>query len=198
MALPTSVRNIRARLAKPRAHRTGSPLTRIQRRAWHLMSFASVFALGASVWWLAFALLLWQASGISSIDPTTAQNTLERWHLMPNQPIQGSLLTCTWLLAFAATMAPIICLRRLGKALYLHPPLSLVVASRFRWLAHTLLANIVVSFVAGLMASSQFAQYQFTFSLGFWGTLTAAILAYVVADMVREGARAAEENREFI
>ncbi|MEO8992951.1 MAG: hypothetical protein ABI299_00010 [Rhodanobacter sp.] len=198
MALSTVVHRACARLTNFTGRKGRPKLTRIQRRARDLMSFASVFEFCTFILWLMIALMLWEASSASSIDPAAAQRTLERWHLMPNRPFNSALLGLTWLLAFIGTMAPLVCLRRLGTALYRQAPLSFVVAKRFRWLGHALVANILVSFIAGLMAASQTAQYQLTFSLGFWGTVTAAILAYVVADMVREGARATEENREFI
>lgn len=97
-----------------------------------------------------------------------------------------------------ATLAPIVCLRRVGYALYTQAPLSFIVARRFMWLGRALIANIVIGFVAGSIASSQLKGYDFSFSLGFGGTVLAAIMAYVVADMIREGTRAIEENREFV
>lgn len=144
------------------------------------------------------ALSLWQASGRGSSTPASAQRLLEYWHLLPKTSFNVSVLAFAWVLAFAVAMAPIICLRQLGKALYTQAPLSFAVARRFTWLGHALVANIVGGFAVGWIAASQIAQYQLNFSLGFLGTLTAAILAYVVAEMVREGARAAEENRAFI
>ena len=95
-------------------------------------------------------------------------------------------------------MAPIVCLRRLGKALRATSPLNLVVARRFSWLGHALLANLIGGFAARLVAATQIPQYQLSLGIGFLGTLTAATLAYVVAEMVREGTRAAEENRAFV
>ena len=56
----------------------------------------------------------------------------------------------------------------------------------------------MIGFAASWIAASQVDDYQITFSLGFWGTVIASLLAYVVAEMVREGARAIEENREFV
>ena len=65
-----------------------------------------------------------------------------------------------------------------------------------------MVANIVIGFAAESIAASQIKEYGFgfgfSFSLGFWGTVLAAILAYVVADIIREGALATEENREFV
>ena len=148
--------------------------------------------------WLLIALGLWQASGASSMEPSSAKKLLEDWHMMPKKPFDASTFALAWLLSFVATMAPIVCLRRLGKALYTRPPLSFVVARHFLWLGRALVINIVIGAAASWIAASQIKDYQLTFSLGFWGTFIAAMLAYVVAEMVREGARAAEENREFV
>lgn len=174
------------------------PLSPIQCRARDLMSLASVLTFCVVMMWLLIALGLWQASDAGPTEISSVQRMLERWHMMPNQPSDMPVLALAWLLAFVATIAPIVCLRSLGKALYTQPPLSFIVARRFLWLGHALVTNIVIGFAAALLAASQIKAYQLTFSLGFWGTVIAAILAYVVAEIVREGARAAEENREFV
>lgn len=198
MSVVARIKHLGSVLGKPRGREAGTRSTRIQRRARDLMSFASVFAFCTVAWWLLMALSLWQASGSGWSDPAFAQHLLEHWHLLPKTSFNVSVLAFAWMLAFAVAMAPIICLRKLGNALYTQAPLSFAVARRFTWLGHALVANIVGGFAVGWIAASQIAQYQLSFSLGFLGTLTAAILAYVVAEMVREGARAAEENRAFI
>lgn len=194
----TRVRHLWSFFNKPRGPSAKLALTRTQRRARDLMSLASLSGFCVMVWWLTVAGLVWMASGVSSIDPSSAQKVLEHWHWVPNKPFDASILALAWLLALIATMAPIVCLRGLGKALYVETPLSFVVARRFLWLGRALVANIVIGFASGWIAASQIKEYQLTFSLGFWGTFIAAILAYIVADMIREGARAAEENREFV
>lgn len=173
-------------------------LTRIQRRARDLMSLASVAGFCAAVWSLMLGGMVLAVTATSSHAPSYALAVLEHWNLVPKQQADAWMLALIWLLAFVAMMAPIVCLRRLGKALYTQPPLSLAVARRFQWLGHALVANIFIGFVAGGIAASQIKEYQITFSLGFLGTFIAATLAYMVAEMVREGALAAEENREFV
>ncbi|MEO8988648.1 MAG: hypothetical protein ABI293_11560 [Rhodanobacter sp.] len=162
------------------------------------MSLASVLAFFTIMVWLMIALGLVQVHGASATESSSLLRLLEHWHMTPKQPLDTSMLALACLLAFVAAIAPIVCLRRLGYALYTQAPLSFVVARRFSWLGHALVANIVIGFAAGVIAASQINEYQISFSLGFWGTFIAAILAYVVAEMVREGARAAEENREFV
>lgn len=197
MPLLSLLKHFGAALVKPIGRGAKPDLSRIQQRARDLMSFASVFAFGTVACWLFIALLLWQTRG--SNDPTETQHLLlEHWHLLPKTSFNATVLALAWVLSFAVAMAPIVCLRKLGKALYTQPPLSFAVARRFSWLGHALVANIVGGFAAGWIAASQIPQYQLTFSLGFLGTAVAAILAYVVAEMVREGARASEENREFV
>ena len=178
---------------------SGKPApSRVQRHAVELMSLASLLGFFTAMAWLMIALGLWQTSGAGPTGSSSAQRMLEHWHMMPSRPFNAPMLALGWLLGFVATMAPLVCLRRLGKALHVQPPLSSLVAQRFRWLGHALLGNIAIGFVASCVAASQIKGYQITFSLGFWGTVIAAILAYVVAEMVREGARAIEENREFV
>lgn len=173
-------------------------LTRIQRRARDLMSLASVLAFCTFMVWLLIAFGLMQASRVGAKETTSLLSLLEHWHMMPKQPFDTSMLALACLLAFIAAMAPIVCLRSLGKALYTAPPLSFIVARRFLWLGRALVINIVVGWAAAWIAASQIKAYQINFSLGFWGTFIASVLAFVVAEIVREGARATEENREFV
>jgi hypothetical protein len=196
MPLSTRMRSVWGSLTKRRG--PSAKLTAIQRRAYDLMSMSSVLAFCTIMAWLLIALGLWQASGASSTDTSSPQRLLEHWHMMPKKPFNTPMLVLAWLLSFFATMAPIVCLRSLGKALYTQAPLSFIVGRRFLWLGRALVINIVIGFAAALIAASHIKEYQLTFSLGFWGTLIAATLAYTVAEMVREGALAIEENREFV
>ncbi|HWU75851.1 MAG TPA: hypothetical protein VN043_05060 [Rhodanobacter sp.] len=184
---------------KARESSTKIPLSRTQRSGRNLMSLASLFGFCAAIWWLMIALVVWRATGGLPNDAPLSQKLLKYWHwASTNKPIDASALGFAWLLTLVATLTPIVYLRRLGYALYTQPPLSFIVARRFLWLGRALVAHIVLGFAAGLIAVSQIKEYDFPFSLGFWGTFVAAILAYVVADVIREGARAAEENREFV
>ncbi|MEO8810597.1 MAG: hypothetical protein ABI386_10160 [Rhodanobacter sp.] len=198
MSLSSRVHRLWCFFNKPRGPLFKVTLTRIQRRAYDLMSVASVLAFCTIMVWFLIALGLLQLSGDTTFKSTSLMRLLERWHMMPKQPFDLSTLALAWLLGFVAAIAPIVCLRRLGKALCTQPPLSFIVARRFLWLGRALVINILTGFAAAWIAASQVDEFQFSFSLGFWGTLIAAILAYVVADMIREGALAAEENREFI
>lgn len=191
-----SARRLWSFFSKPRGASAKLALTPIQRRARDLMSMASVAGFCTVVWWLLIAGLT--VSAVRSTGPSEAQSILEHWQLLPKQPADGWLLALIWLLVLVATMAPIVCLRRLGNALYTQPTLSAAVAKGFQWLGHTLIANIFIGFAAAAIAGSQIKDYQLTFSLGFLGTFIAATLAYVVAEIMREGARAAEENRAFV
>ena len=183
---------------RPAAEPAHARTTRIQRRANDIMSFASILAFCTVGGCMLLALLFWQVSGMTRMDSGSAQQLLERWHLLPKTSFDGAVLSAALLLALVAAMAPIVCLRRLGKALRAPSPLNLVVARCFSWLGHALLVNLIGGFAAGLVAATEIPQYQLSLGIGFLGTLTAAILAYAVAEMVREGARAAEENRAFV
>lgn len=200
MSLFTAIQQRRFRFGKPQGRESRIGLTRTQRRARDLMSISSAAAFFAGGWWLMIAMATWLVGRLpaGSGGSLAGQGLLGRWHLLPSGPFNSWLLASAWLLGFVATMAPLACLRRLGKALYAKPPLSTAVARCFLWLGHALSANIVLGFVASWIGASQIAHYRLTVSFGFWGTLVAAMLAYVVADLMREGARAIEENREFV
>lgn len=188
-----------ASLNKPVFQPSGSPAPRLHRRARDLMSISSLMAFFVAGWWLLIAgcIVVVARSPVSSPD-SSARNLLEHWHLLPAGHVDFRLLLLAWVLGFASAMAPLICLRRLGKALLAQVPLSFTVASRFRWLGHALISNILVGLLSSVLAVSQIPQYQLSLTMGFWGTFTAALLAYVMADLVHDGARAAEENREFV
>lgn len=177
---------------------SSAKLTRIQRRARDLMSISSVLAFCTILAWLLIGMALVLTGGASATKSSSSLRLLEHWHMMPTQPFDMPLLALACLLAFVAALAPIVCLRGLGKALYNQPPLSFIVGRRFLWLGHALVVNIVVGWIAAFIFASQIKQHQLSFSLGFWGTFIAAILAYVVAEIIREGALAAKENREFV
>lgn len=199
MSLISRLRRIWSFFNKSSWTSSGPTLSRTQRRARDLMSLASLFGFCAILWWLLIALVVSNAVGAHAHDAPSSQALLKYWHWsVASEPVDGRRLVLAWLLALSATLAPIVCLRKLGHALYTQAPLSALVAQRFLWLGRALVANIILGVVAASIASSQIKQYEVSFSLGFWGTLIAAILAYVVADVIREGARAAEENREFV
>jgi hypothetical protein len=198
MSLGTAANRLLRLFNKSRNSSPRHALSPIRRRARDLMSLASALAFFTVMMWLFVAMGLLQTSGTGAGVRSSTRSLLEHWHMMPTQPFNGYVLALAGLLAFFAAMAPIVCLRNLGKALYTEPPLSFIVARRFLWLGRALVFNIVAGCAAGLIAASQIKDYGFTFSLGFWGTVIAATLAYVVAEMVREGALAAEENREFV
>lgn len=200
MPLLTRTQRLWLYLNKPWGQPVGTGFTPIQRRARSLMSVASLFIFFAGGWWLLIALFAWQAAYLpaTSADGFSAQKLPEYWHLWPTKSFNGQILALAWLLGFSATAAPLICLRRLGKTLFQEAPLSFVVARRFRWLGHALGTSIILGFTAGWLATSQITDYRISFGSGFWATLTATLLAYVVADLVRDGAQAAKENREFV
>lgn len=200
MSLAVRVRLLWFRLNQPMRPSAHSSFTTIQRRARDLMSFASLLTFFAGGWWLLIAFLAWRAAYApsTSADSYTAPKLLEYWHLLPTKPFDHWIVALAWLFGFTATVSPLVCLRRLGKSLYLKSPLSSEVANGFRALGHALSANIALGFAASWLAASQLANYQISFGSGLLATITAALLAYVVADLVRAGLQATEENREFV
>lgn len=199
MPLGTLATNLWAYLNKPVGQPSGSPAPRIHRRARDLMSISSLMAFFVAGWWLLIAGCTVEVarSPVSAPD-SSARNVLEHWHLLAAGHVDFKVLLLAWILGFASAMAPLICLRQLGKALHVQVPLSFTVARRFRWLGHALTCNILIGLLSSMLAVSQIPQYQLSLTMGFWGTFTASLLAYVMADLVRDGAQAAEENREFV
>jgi hypothetical protein len=128
----TSVWCLRSSFNQSRAQSAKPTLTRIQRLARDRMSLASLAGSCAVVWWLMIASMVVAVSARRSLHPFSAQLVLEHWNLMPKQPANGWLLARICMMAFVTMMAPIVCLRRLGNALYTQPPLSIVVARRFQ------------------------------------------------------------------
>lgn len=102
-----------------------------------------------------------------------------------------------WALALVATIAPMVCRRRLMKTLHaciFEPELG----RRLHWLSHALIAIIISRFIAACVAFSQINDYQVSFSLGIWGTAVAAIVAYPIQEMGRDVALGTEQIRPFV
>lgn len=173
-----------------------APMSKLQRRARDLMSLASLSAFAAGLGWLmiAFGLAITYANKADS----RMTRMLTHFHWLPSEHADYRMLALAWLLGCAATLAPLLALRRLGKSLWQGPALSVDTARRFRALAHALLLNLVGGAASAMLASTRNGQLQIGFGLGTWGLLVAILLAYIVAELIREGAMAAVENREFV
>ena len=100
----------------------------------------------------------------------------------------------TWALMFFCFLA----LRRLATALHAGPLLSTRVAARFEWLGHWLLINVLAGWTISPILLVATRRFSVTFSTGLLASFIAILLCYTVAGMVREGARAVEENRAFV
>lgn len=172
------------------------PVSPLQRRSSDLMSLASLAAFVAGFGWLMIG------AGLILVRENTAKSgtthLLTLFHWLPSAHADYRTLAVAWLLGCTATLAPLLALRRLGKSLWSHTSPSLEVAQRFRSLAHALLFNLLGGAASAMLASTQTGRYQINFGMGFWGLLVAILLAYIVADLVREGATATAENREFV
>lgn len=186
---------------RPRAHEPASDKasSRLRRRARDLMSLASLAAFFAGGGWLIIAacLLLNRASHDSSAT-AHAHHLLGTLQWLPSPQADYRILAAAWLLGCTATLSPLIALRRLGRSLWRNPSLNHNVARRLQVLAHALLFSLLGDWSAGILASSQAGHYRIVFGMGTWSQLTAILLAYIVAELVRQGATAAAENREFV
>ena len=102
------------------------------------------------------------------------------------------------LLLAASAFACFARLRRLGKALDRGPLLSIRVASHFRWLGHLLSLNLFAGLILPQLARLQTVRIGLGFNGGFLISLIGVFVCYAVAGIVRESARAADENRGFV
>lgn len=115
------------------------------------MSVTSLFIFFGEGWCLVIAVFGWQPGYLkgASADAFSARKLLEYWHLLPTQSFNPWTLALAWPFGLGATVAPLGCLRRLGKTLYLQAPLGFAGTSRFRWLGHARSANIILGVAAG-------------------------------------------------
>lgn len=166
---------------------------RWRNRARWLMSLASLGMFGSALLGLTEAIVV---PGIGTGSrPHSAlfagiQQNLAR--IAPGWVVFGVLLA--WALVFTCFLA----LRRLAKALYEGPLLSARVAARFEWLGHWLLVDVLACWIISPVLLVATQRLSLTFSTGLLASIIAILLCYTVAGIVREGVRAAEENREFV
>jgi hypothetical protein len=102
------------------------------------------------------------------------------------------------LLLATTAFACFVQLRRLGKALDRGPLLGILVASRFRWLGHLLSLNLFAGLILPQLVRLQTVRIGLGFNAGFLISLIGVFVCYAVAGIVREGVRAADENRGFV
>ncbi len=171
----------------------------IRRRAYGLMLLASIsMFLG-----VLFVLhMLVNAVAGQPIDlPQSSYFSRLLLSLRSSELMPGSifLIIVAFTPVFIAVLAPLIALRRLAKALYQGSLLNMVVASRFDRLANTLLLSLLVSYLLPLRPG--FPMGYIPAGNGFYSFfvfLIAIGLCHTMAGIIREGARAAEENRQFV
>lgn len=182
-------------LRRPHVCRHASGSTRLQRRARDLMSLSSLMMFVSGIGWLVIAASLAMASNGASPH---AGRTLAAFRWLPAPQADHHVLALAWLSGCAATLAPLVALRRLGKTLWQNPVLNPDMARRFRAFARALLFSLFGGWLAAALASTQVGQYRIGFGMGTWSLLAAILLAYIVAELVSEGAAATAENHDFI
>src|SRR5690348_18497964 len=89
---------------RPAAEPAHARTTRIQRRANDIMSFASILAFCTVGGCMLLALLFWQVSGMTRMHSGSAQQLIERWHLLPKTSFDGAVLSAALLLSLVAAM----------------------------------------------------------------------------------------------
>ncbi len=171
----------------------------IRNRAYNLMSLASI-SMFVGVIILLF-MLAYAVAG-QHIEPPQSSyfsRLLLSLRLSKLRPGPIFRIIVVFTLAFIAFLAPLIALRRLAKALYQGLLLNMVVASRFDRLANALLLSFLISYLLKLWSVIPMGYTPIATSFfGFFGFLIAVSLCHTMAGIIREGARAAEENQEFV
>lgn len=102
------------------------------------------------------------------------------------------------LLLTASAFACFVLVRMLGKALVAGATPSTRISVRLRWLGHLLTLNLFASLFLPAWLNLQTGRFGFGFNAGFFPSLIGIYVCYALAAMVREGARAADENRGFV
>ena len=159
-----------------------------------LMSLGSMGMLGVA----RYALLLGFAvstAGRASGEPFLQFAGIGNEELARVAP--GVVVTGVLLLASSAFVCFVV-VRMLGKSLMADAQPSVPVAIRLRWLGHLLSLNLFASLLLpagmGLLAG----RLGFGFNAGFIASLIGISVCYALAATIREGARAADENRGFV
>jgi len=179
------------------------PQLKIRRHGYHLMSLASVGALGMLLIGVLMALTPWL--------PDWSPQALS-WEIgnMDQESLQGLGASGKWLASLAALvwtlayLVPLLALRRLGHRLYRNDALSVPVADGFRWLAHSLPLYAVLKLAGTGLATiaeelGPDAERQFTLDVtGSYAFLVACLCLYSVAHVMRLAAATAEDARSIV
>ena len=102
------------------------------------------------------------------------------------------------LLLAASAFACLVLVRMLGKALAAGATPSTRIDVHLRWLGYWLTLNLFASLFLPAWLDLQTGRPGFDFNAGFVPGLVGIDVVYTLAAMVREGARAADENRGFV
>ena len=159
-----------------------------------LMSLGSIGMFGVALYGLLLAFTIStsdRANGktlllLAGIDATTPA------HVTP-----ATAATIVLLLA-ASAFACLVLVRMLGKALAAGATPSTRIVVHLRWLGYWLTLNLFASLFLPVWLDLQTGRPGFGFNAGFVPGLIGIDVGYTLTAMVREGARATDENRGFI
>lgn len=178
--------------------------SRIARHGHQLMSLASIAMFAISATWLFGVIQLLMAA-----EHQPAQHVIQVFGariddvsalaLEAGSDIWWAALTL--LSVLLATVWPWASLRRLGAALYRHPPVSTMVASRLQQLGYALAGSAVLTvlitpLLSGLLSHGKVVTAGL--SSTFFILTVAATCAFTMALIMREAVRLAEENQSFV
>lgn len=173
----------------------------LSRRARDLMSIASLLAFMAGAAWLLIGIGLLAHLDAGVMGSSSSDRLLGFFGWLPASDASASRLGMVWLIGGSAAVAPPIALRRLGYRLWKTEGLDLELARRFRTLGHALSFNFVAGLTISVIGDGQWAAgtaHRYSFGTGSWSLIAAVLLAYLVAELMRDGAMAVAENRDFV
>ena len=184
-----------------RLRRHSPALSHLARRARDLMSIASLMTLVASCTWLFIGGLLLAHGRAEGASLARVDRLLTHFGWLPAASAGGWRLAAAWAVATAASLAPPLALRGLGRRLWRGKGPNLEVARGFRLPGHALAASLLASLLLPLLGEGIWAapdMHRLSLGTGSLGLIVATLLAHVVAELVQAGAHAEAENREFI
>ena len=159
-----------------------------------LMSLGSIGMFGVALYGLLLAFTI-GASDRANAKPFLLLAGIDETALAHVTPATAATIV---LLLAASAFACLVLVRMLGKALAAGATPSTRIVVRLRWLGHLLSLNLFASLFLPVWLDLQTGRLGFGFNAGFFPSLIGIYVCYALAAMVREGARAADENRGFV
>lgn len=174
--------------------RRATPAETMHRYANALMSLGSIGMFGTALYGLLLAFVIGTGDRAEA-GPILRLTGIGQGILTRVAP--ATAVTVVVALA-ASAFACFVMVRMLGKALRSGAAPSTAIAARLRWLGHLLNVNLFLGLFLPVWLDLQSGRLGLGFNAGLFPSLIGIFVCYALAAMVREGARAADENRGFV